>query len=166
MTNPELKITTPNPREVVMTRAFAAPREHVFAALTRPELLRRWYGPTGWQLVVCEVDLRVGGEWHFVSRRADGRDVGQRGVYREISAPTRLVNTEWWEDWDPGESLVTTVLTEHAGQTILTSTIVFPSQEVRDTVLQNGMRDGAAEGYARLAGLLADAEPVAHHAVA
>ena len=160
----ELQISTPNEREVVMTRVFAAPREHVFAALTRPELLRRWYGPTGWTLVVCEVDLRVGGEWRFVTRRADGRDIGQRGVYREVAPPERLVNTEWWEDWNPGESLVTTVLSERDGHTTLTSTVRFPSQEVRDTVLRNGMKHGAAEGYTKLAEYLATASERGHAA--
>src|SRR6266850_5014347 len=98
-----LQLTTPTEREVTITRAFDAPRGLVFDALTKPELLRRWYGPVGWSLVVCDIDLRVGGAFRLVSRRADGKDVGQRGVYREIVPPERLVNTEWWEDWNPGE---------------------------------------------------------------
>jgi uncharacterized protein YndB with AHSA1/START domain len=96
-----LKVTTPSDREVVMTRVFNAPRNLVFDALTRPDLLKRWYGPVGWSLVACEIDLRVGGGWRFVTRRPDGREIGQRGVYREIVPPERLVNTESWEDWNP-----------------------------------------------------------------
>jgi uncharacterized protein YndB with AHSA1/START domain len=150
-----LQLTTPTEREVTIIRAFDAPRGLVFDALTKPELLRRWYGPVGWSLVVCDIDLRVGGAFRLVSRRADGKDVGQRGVYREIVPPERLVNTEWWEDWNPGESLVTTVLVEQGGQTMLTSTVLFPSREVRDTVLNSGMRHGAAELYDKLALVLA-----------
>jgi len=150
-----LQLTTPTEREVTITRAFDAPRGLVFDALTKPELLRRWYGPVGWSLVVCDIDLRVGGAFRLVSRRADGKDVGQRGVYREIVPPERLVNTEWWEDWNPGESLVTTVLVEQGGQTMLTSTVLFPSREVRDTVLNSGMRHGATELYDKLALVLA-----------
>jgi uncharacterized protein YndB with AHSA1/START domain len=56
-----------------------------------------------------------------------------------------------WEDWNPGESIVTTVLTERDGKTTLTSTILFPSQEVRDTVYKSGMQRGAGETYDRLA---------------
>ena len=108
--NGKLRITTPSELEVVVTRAFDAPRSLVFDALTRPELLKRWYGPAGWALVICEIDLKVGGAFRLVSRRADGKDIGQCGVYLEIAAPERLVNTEWWEDWNPGEVLVTTVL--------------------------------------------------------
>jgi uncharacterized protein YndB with AHSA1/START domain len=150
-----LHIATPSDREIAMTRVFKAPRSLVFDALTRPDLLKRWYGPRGWSLVVCEIDLRVGGAWRFVTRRADGRDVGQRGIYREIVRPERLVNTESWEDWNPGEVLVTAVLAEQGGATTLTSTLLFPSQEVRDTLVKSGMTRGAAETYDKLAECLA-----------
>lgn len=150
-----LNVTTPTERELVMTRVFNAPRHLVFDALTKPELIQRWYGPVGWSLVVCEIDLRVDGAWRFVSRRPDGKQIGQRGVYREIVAPERLVNTESWEDWNPGELLVTTILVEHAGTTTLTMTSLFPSQEVRDMLIKSGMTSGAAETYDKLAACLA-----------
>jgi uncharacterized protein YndB with AHSA1/START domain len=145
-----LQVTTPTECEVVLTRVFDAPQKLVFDALTRPEMLRRWYGPQDWTLVICDIDLRVGGEWRFVVRRPDGKEIGQRGVYREVIPPERLVNTEWWEDWNPGESVVTTVLVEREGRTTFTATILFPSQEVRDVVLKSGLEHGAAEGYNKL----------------
>ena len=150
-----LQATTPSEREIAMTRVFNAPRSLVFDALTKPELLERWYGPRGWSLVVCEIDLRVGGVWRFVTRRPDGKQIGQRGVYREIVRPERLVNTESWEDWNPGEVLVTTVLVEQGGETTFTSTLLFPSQEVRDALIKSGMTNGAAESYDKLAECLA-----------
>jgi uncharacterized protein YndB with AHSA1/START domain len=150
-----LEVTTPTERELVMTRAFDAPRELVFDALTRPQLLERWYGPRGWSLAVCEIDLRVGGAWRFVSRRPDGREIGQRGIYREIVRPERIVHTEGWEDWNPGECVVTAVLTDKNGRTTLTSTTLFPSQKVRDMLIESGMASGAAETYDKLAELLA-----------
>jgi uncharacterized protein YndB with AHSA1/START domain len=54
-----LTVTTPTDRQLVLTRVFDAPRRMVFDALTKPELLKRWFGARGWHLVVCEVDLRV-----------------------------------------------------------------------------------------------------------
>ena len=148
-------LTTPNDRELVLTRVFDAPRELVFEALTTPALLKRWYGPAGWTLEVCEIDLRVGGAWRYVTRKPDGKAVGQRGVYREIVPGERLVHTESWEDWDAGEMLVTTVLTEQDGRTTFTSTTRVPSQEVRDTLIQSGMADQAGAVYDQLAQLLA-----------
>ena len=155
-TEATLNVTTPTEREVVMTRVFDAPAARVFAALTTPALLRRWYGPPGWSMTVCEIDLRVGGAWRFVSSRPDGRAVGQKGVYREIVPARRLVNTEAWEDWDAGETLVTTTLDEHTGRTTLTSTMLFPSRDVRDTVLHSGLRQNAGALWDKLAALLAE----------
>jgi uncharacterized protein YndB with AHSA1/START domain len=152
-----LTVTTPTERELVMTRVFDAPRRLVFDALTEPELLQRWYAPRGWSWVVCEVDLRVGGAWRFVTRQPEGKEIGQRGVYREIVPPERLVNTESWEDWNPGELLITTALVEQGGKTTLTSTMLFPSQEVRNTLLESGMTTGAEETYDKLAEYLASA---------
>jgi uncharacterized protein YndB with AHSA1/START domain len=149
-----LQVTTPTDREIVLTRVFDAPRHLVFDAFTKPELLRCWFGPRGWSLVVCEVDLRVGGGFRFVLRGPDGREMGMRGVYREIAPPERSVHIELFDDY-PGESLVTTVLVEQRGKTTLTATVLYPSQEVRDAVLKSGMEHGAAESYDKLAELLA-----------
>jgi uncharacterized protein YndB with AHSA1/START domain len=150
-----LKVTTPTDREIVMTRVFDAPRRLVFDAFSKPELLKRWFGPRGWQLVVCEVDLKVGGTFRFVLRGPDGKTLGMRGVYREIVPPERSVHSESFDDY-PGESLVTGVWVEHEGKTTLTVTVLYPSREVRDAVLQSGMEHGAAESYDKLAELLAE----------
>src|SRR2546422_1784806 len=63
----KLKVTAQSEREIVMTRDFNAPRRLVFDALTKPELLKRWLGVFGgWELAVCEVDLKVGGTYRYV----------------------------------------------------------------------------------------------------
>ena len=149
-----LKVTTPGDREIVMTRVFDAPRHLVFDAFTKPDLLKRWFGPRGWSLVVCEVDLKVGGGFRFVLRGPDGTDMGMRGVYREIVRPERSVHMESFDDY-PGESQVTATLVEEGGRTTLTVTVLYPSQEVRDIVIKTGMEHGAAESYDKLAELLA-----------
>ena len=148
-------VTTPNDRELVLTRVFDAPRDMVFDAFTRPDLLTRWYLPPGWSFEVCEVDLRPGGRWRYVTRKPDGKSVGQRGVYQQVVPGERIVNTESWEDWDAGETLVTTVLAEQDGRTTFTSTIRFPSKEVRDLLIESGMADQAGTVYDQLARLLA-----------
>jgi uncharacterized protein YndB with AHSA1/START domain len=149
-----LEISTPSEREVLLTRVFAAPREMVFKALSQPELLKRWCGPSGWTMAMCEVDFTVGGKWRFLMRRPDGKEFGQFGVYQEIVPNEKIVNTELWDDWDAGETLVTTILTEADGKTTFTSTILFPSEEVRDVVLKGGLEHGAGESYDKLEELL------------
>ncbi len=146
--------TTPSDREVVITRVFDAPRRLVWECYTNPEHLPHWMlGPEGWTMPVCEIDLRPGGEWHFVWRRSDGTELGMRGVYREITPPERLVNTEsWGADWP--ETLNTLILSEEAGKTTLRQTMLYPSKEARDAALKTGMKEGASISFDRLADYL------------
>jgi len=151
-----LTVATPTDTDIVLAREFDAPRGLVFGALTRPELLTRWYGARGWNLTECDVDLRVGGAWRFVSLGPDGARMAQSGVYREIEPPALLVYTEVFDDQSyAGESLITHELVERAGgRTTLTSTLRYASQQARDTVLRYPMRRGVGESYDRLSEVL------------
>jgi uncharacterized protein YndB with AHSA1/START domain len=152
-----LEVTTPSEREIAMTRVFDAPRNLVFDAWTKPELVKRWLGVrNGWSLAVCEIDLKVGGAYRFVWHGPDGAEMGMGGVYREIAPPERLVSTEKFDEaWYPGEAVDTMVLTEQDGKTTLTVTVLYESKEARDAVLETPMAEGVAESYDTLAELLA-----------
>jgi uncharacterized protein YndB with AHSA1/START domain len=152
----KMELKTLNDREIVVTRVFDAPRQLVFDAHTKPELLKRWlFGPDGWSMAVCEVDLKVGGAYRYVWRHTNGAEMGMGGVYREIVAPERIVATELFdEDWTGGEAVGTLVLTEHDGKTTLTNTVLYSSEAVRAAVLKTPMEKGMALGYDRLEALL------------
>ena len=114
-------------REIVVTRVFEAPRELVFDAYTKPELVKRWLlGPEGWSMPVCEIDLRAGGKYRYVWRQDScGKEMGMGGVYREVTRPERFVATEVFDEaWYPGEAVDTIAFTEQAGKTTLTQTIL------------------------------------------
>jgi len=149
------QVTTPSDREIAMTRVFDAPRRLVFDAWTKPELLRRWLGVrAGWTMVVCEVDLKVGGAYRYVWRGPAG-DMGMGGVFREVVRPERIVSTEVFDDpWYAGEALDTLVMVESGGKTTVTTTVRYVSQQVRDAVLASGMSRGVAESYDVLAEVL------------
>jgi uncharacterized protein YndB with AHSA1/START domain len=155
--NATLNITAHGEREIVITRVFEAPRRLVFEAYTRPELVKRWLlGPDGWSLPVCEIDLRVGGNYRYVWKNdADGREMGMGGVYREVFPPERIVAAEKFDDaWYPGEAVVSIVLVENGGRTTLTQTILYDSRETRDAVLKSPMQYGLTQSYDRLAKVL------------
>jgi uncharacterized protein YndB with AHSA1/START domain len=159
MTNPfTLKVTANGDREIVMTRSFRAPRRLVFDAFTKPELVRRWLlGPDGWTMPVCEIDLRVGGKYRYVWRHEKGHEMGMGGVYREIIVPERIVSTEKFdESWYPGEAIGTLALTEQAGITTVTQTVLYDTKEARDGVLKSPMESGVSAGYNRLERVLED----------
>ena len=161
MTNPgALKVTTRGDREIVITRVFNAPRRLVWDAYTKPELLRRWLtGPPGWSFAVCESEGKVGGKYRYVWQGPNGEIMGMGGVIREIVPPERMVATEKFDQpWYPGEAIGTIVLSEQAGKTTLTQTILYESQEARDAVLRSPMEQGLGMSYDRLAELLATLE--------
>jgi uncharacterized protein YndB with AHSA1/START domain len=147
-----LTVTTPGEREILMTRLFNAPRELVFEAMHRPELLKRWLsGPPGWSLEQCEVDLKVGGSFRHVWHGPEGAVMGMGGIFREIVRPERIVRTELFDqDWTGGEALATLVLAERANQTELAITVLYSSREARDGALKSGMKDGVAASYDKL----------------
>ncbi|WCN84553.1 SRPBCC family protein [Micromonospora sp. LH3U1] len=150
-----LVVDTPGDREIVLRRLFEAPAQLVFAAFTQPELLVRWYGARGWRLTACDVDLRVGGRWRFVSLGPGGARMVQAGVYRQVEPPHRLVCTELFDDQSyPGETLVSHEFTDLAGRTTVTTTLLYATAEGRDTVLRYPMARGVGQSFTRLAALL------------
>jgi len=98
MTRPgSATVTTPSEREILITRTFDAPAERVFDAWTTPEHVRRWWGSEEAPLVECDIDLRIGGSWRYVTLGTDGTEFAWHGTYREIERPGRLVSTEVFE---------------------------------------------------------------------
>ena len=152
--NITVTITTPSEREAVVTRDFDAPAALVFDAITRPELIKRWYGlPV--PLDSCESDPRLGGAWRFAFT-VGGKPMAKFGVYKEFTPPTRFVRTERWEGWDAGETLLTVELVERNGKTTMTQRFLFPTQEVRDAMLKGGLTPaGMSAFYEQLDVLLA-----------
>ena len=151
--DPAFTLTTPSDREIVMTRTFDAPRHLVFEAWTKPEHVARWWGWRESTLPVCEIDLRPGGAWRLVLRKADGKEYPFKGVYREVMTPDRLVYTECFDEPSAGspEWLSTVTFEEQDGRTKLTMTSLHKSKEARDGHLKAGMEAGAAHTLDRLA---------------
>ena len=158
----KLTITMPSDREIAMTRAFDAPRHLVYQAYTKPELLKRWMGVhNGLELVVCEIDLRVGGTYRYVWKAHGGMSMGMGGVYQDIVKEEKIVSTEKFdESWYPGDAVGTVTFTEAAGRTTVTTTVLYASKEARDGVLKSPMAEGMGAGFDTLEKLLALLHPM------
>lgn len=158
MTTSSTTLETLSDEEIAISRDFAAPRELVFDAHTKPEHVSQWMlGPEGWSMPVCEIDLRPGGAWHFVWRKTDGEEMEMHGEYREIVRPERYVSTErWGPEWP--ETLHTTTFTEQDGTTTVTQVVRYPSEDDRDAALATGMMSGVERSFDLLDALLAGAQ--------
>ncbi|WP_458208054.1 SRPBCC family protein [Haladaptatus sp. NG-SE-30] len=115
-----------DPTEYNMTikRTFDAPRDGVWQALTDPDEVRQWWGPKGFTVPRCEMDLRPGGVHRVDMRASDGAIIPHEGVIEEVDEPERLViynrNTENGEETQQPEVRNTITLVEHDGRTELT----------------------------------------------
>jgi uncharacterized protein YndB with AHSA1/START domain len=125
----------PNDCDVVVTRQFDAPAELVFDALTKPEHVRVWFGAK--ELEVCDIDLRVGGKYHFVGFVMDGDTAtcSFRGTYLEIQRPVRLVGTWVFDGRPEAEATETVELREDDGVTTMTDRLSFKDKATRDSTV-------------------------------
>jgi uncharacterized protein YndB with AHSA1/START domain len=138
-------VTLPTDTQILITREFDAPKHLVYRAWTTPQLVKRWWHANRGEVTLAEIDLRVGGMWRYVSRSADGFEVGFHGQYREIVPNERLVTTEVYEgipDADEHAALDTLTLTESDGRTTLTVLVEHPTKEGRDAHINSGMEAG------------------------
>lgn len=151
--------------QLVITKTFAAPAALVFDAMTNPEHIRQWWGAGFGEVTTCEVDLRVGGRWHFVQTTPDGREVSFSGEYREIDPPGHIVHTEVFDNVGGEPSVVDTTYTEQDGVTTLRAVITYDSAQTVTMVLDSGMERGLQSSYNALQQLLDRqlADGGAHH---
>jgi uncharacterized protein YndB with AHSA1/START domain len=154
--------------EIVITRVFDAPPKVVFQTWTEPARMKAWWGPVGFTLPHCTVDLRRGGMMHFCMRAPDGQDIWCRGVYREVVEPERIVSTDSFSDKDgnivdpaqygmhpdwPREALITVTFAEEHGKTKFILRHAVGSAQAAD---RDACRGGWNEMLDRLAGYLAE----------
>ena len=142
-----------DPRTIVGTRVFDAPRELVWQAWTDPKHLAQWWGPIGFSTTTSAFDMRAGGVWRFVMHGPDGVDYQNEIVYVEIARPQRLVF-----DHVSGPKFQMTVSFDEQedGKTKITMRMVFDSAALRDKVAKDfGAVEGAQQTLERLAEFLA-----------
>ena len=90
-TNMKSKAINTSYEVFAITRSFDAPLELVFSAFTDPEHLMQWWGPKGFKMLYCKLDLRPGGMFHYFAQSPEGDPLWGRFVYREISAFRRII---------------------------------------------------------------------------
>ena len=150
-------IAEPGNQECLITREFDAPRELVFQAFTDPELVPQWWGPRRLSTLVDKMDAKAGGQWRFLNRDPQGNEYAFHGVYHEVRAPERIIDTFEFEGLPEAGHVCLETLTLEAlpgGRTRLTTQSVFQSVADRDGMLQSGMEEGLNDSYERLAELL------------
>ncbi len=159
--------------EFVITHFFNAPREKVWEAWTDPAMVKRWWGPVGFAIPVCEMDAQPGGKFRIVMRSPYGVEYPLKGVYRKVVEPEQITYNEYWDEhpaeWqqilkdngagNEAEGALNTInFEDYDGKTKVTIRTLFEAISVRDAMERMGMKEGWEESLERLADLLAKCE--------
>ena len=137
-------MTQDDSADMVIERVFEAPRELVWKMWTDPEHVAKWWGPRGMNTRVDELDLRVGGNWRYALLMPDGSEMPQRGTFREIVAPERLVMSAAFDHGgeSPHEMVITYEFEDLGDKTKMTMTITLASAEERREHEAMGVAEG------------------------
>lgn len=155
--NKTIMTAVPGKQEIVITREFEAKRELVFRALTDPKFYVKWLGPRELKLKLEKFEPYNGGSYRFIHSDAKGNEFAFHGVYHDVTAPERIINTFEFEGLPESGHVVleTTKLEElPAKRTKLTTISVFQSVDDRDGMVASGMERGINDSYERLDELL------------
>lgn len=158
MTDPNATNIRESDNEIIVQREFDAPCEAVWRAFTDPDQLGQWWGPTGFSTETEVHDLRPGGQWRYTMIGPDGHRYLNIMTYQEIEQPARLVYRQAGAGETESISFTVTATFDELApdRTRVTTRMVFPSADVKDTVVREyGAIDGARQHMASLAEHLA-----------
>jgi uncharacterized protein YndB with AHSA1/START domain len=143
-------------RELVITRVFDAPARLLFEAYSKPEHLKRWFGPAGWPLTMAEVDFRVGGRFRFAMTGPSGKQNPPfGGTYLEIVPDRRLAFDNGFEEPGAERMIMTVTFDEQGGKTTLTLHTLFASVAMKDLHVGGGFEAGTHSSFDQLEALAA-----------
>lgn len=141
-------------REIVITREYDAPARLLFEAFRNPDYLKRWFGPKGWPLTLCDMDFRVGGRFRFGMTGPDGvQDPPFGGEFLEIVPDRKIV---YVIDTFDEPMTVTLTYDEVDGKTTLTYYTLFGSVAMKNEHVGFGIEEGINSGLDQLADVVAD----------
>jgi len=141
--------------DITLTRVFDAPCELVWKAWTDPKMMAQWFGPRGFTIPVCELEVRAGGSLRIVMRGPDGNDYPMKGEFLEVVPPERLVFSNIATDNHDKhllEGKTTVTFTEKDGKT----TLIVKSHAVGLVPIALQMLAGMEAGWTQSIDKLAD----------
>jgi uncharacterized protein YndB with AHSA1/START domain len=143
----------PNGLEVNMTREFEAPCEKVFRAFTDADLMLKWWGPRKMKMRFEKFEPRDGGSYRYFHTGPNGMEVGFHGVFHEVSAPERIIQTFEFEGLpERGHVCLETIRFEAlpGNRTRVHYQDIFQSAQDRQGAIDSGMTTGVDDMHERL----------------
>jgi len=142
-------VTFPNELDIVICRNFAAPIGLVYEMFTKPEHVRETFATFGEEFPTCDIDLRVGGSYHYVLIPIDGNACSFTGTYLTIEPPRRTVATWAFDGWPGVRAIETVELREIPDGTVMSWTLSFDDLNGRERMTKTNGPEANFESIAR-----------------
>lgn len=150
--------TSTEGRDLILTRVINAPREKVYDAWTKADLLKQWFAPKPWTTPRAEMDVRPGGTNLFVMSNPDGKEFPNRWVCLEAKKNERLVFTDAfvnaWQASDKPFMIVHLDFEDLGGKTRYTARVSHWTDADREAHEKMGFHGGWAMCAEQLAALV------------
>lgn len=144
-------------REVIVTRVFDVPARILFQAYSECRHIKRWFGPKGYPVTMCEMDFRVGGKFRFAMTGPSGdQNPPFGGSYREIVPNRRIVYDNGFETAGAGRMVVTVTFEESKNRTTVVINTLFDTIAMRNEHVGMGFMQGVNSASDNLAELSAE----------
>ena len=111
-------------------REIAASQNAVFDTFEQPEILAKWWGPSGFTNTFEIFDFRPNGLWKFVMHGPDGKNYPNENRFAEISRPGKVVIRH---ESEPKFTLTVTIVESGSGSSVFWVQ-EFDSEEVAEAV--------------------------------
>ena len=85
-------------KKLVIKRTFNAPIGRIWAALTTPEILEKWWAPEGMSTSDISVVLKIGGLFRYCFVSSDNKRFWGRGEYQAINDPVYISYFDTFSD--------------------------------------------------------------------
>lgn len=144
----------PSDYDVTIVRTFDAPRDRVWEAWTDPAQVAQWWGPEGFTVPRCELDVRPGGTFRIDMEAPDGTVFPSHGIFDEVIEPEQLVLVAGAVEDDDGSYMMevrqTVTFEERDGRTTLTleATVMEASPDAAEQL--EGMEQGWSQTLDKL----------------
>lgn len=151
MSNPVTIDATPGTSYADITREFEAPASAVFAAHADRDAFAEWIGPRSLSTEITQFDFRSGGAYRYVQTDPDGNAYAFRGMFHTVRDDELIIQTFEYEGMPDQVSLDVMRFEDlPGGRCRLVDHSVFPSVDVLEAMMAQGMEAGMSEGYEKL----------------
>src|SRR4030095_3375232 len=133
-------------KTVSITKSFNAPRELVWDAYTKPEILDQWWAPKPMTSRTKVMDFQVGGRRFYAMVNPDGQERWVVQKYTSITPKTNFKLFNAFSDENenlelPGSDWNIT-FTEQNGRTTVNTSIYNESLERLERMIEYGVKEG------------------------